>query len=77
MTYFVMVYSRIRGQLLLGPEAFEEGQRADALQRRFALESQYGSTPDDIEVVVVSAESEAHLRTTHGRYFKTLTELAS
>lgn len=75
MQYFVIVYSRAQGKILLGPETFADSERKAALQRRFQLEACWRDDPD-IEVVVLGSESEAQIRRTHGRYFHTVAELA-
>lgn len=69
--HVVLVYRREAGQLVL-QESFEDGD--DAMRRRFELER----VPEyaDTEIVVLSADSEATLRETHGRYFFTAAELA-
>ncbi|MCC6385908.1 MAG: hypothetical protein IT302_00845 [Dehalococcoidia bacterium] len=71
MSYFVLVYSRNRGELLRAIEVFDDSHRMDALQRRFELEREY---PGE-EVVVLGAESEEAIRETHGRYFYTEVQL--
>ena len=71
MNYFVLVYSRSRGELGQEIEVFEGAHRVDAMQRRFALEREY---PGE-EVVVLGAESEDAIRRTHGRSFHTVEQL--
>jgi len=70
MVHVVLVYQRERGLLRL-KESFTDGDMA--MRRRFELERlpEYA----DMEVVVLSAKSEAILRETHGRYFLTDAEL--
>jgi hypothetical protein len=70
MVHVVLVYQRERARLLL-EESFTDGDQA--MRRRFELERQ----PEyaDMEIVVLSADSEATLRETHGRYFLTDSEL--
>ena len=70
VVHVVLVYQRERGLLLL-KESFTDGDVA--MRRRFELERQ----PEyaDMEIVVLSANSEATLRETHGRYFLTDAEL--
>ena len=71
MSYYVLVYNRQLGQLVRGPESFPDESRRDALRRRFELEKAYPG----LEVVVLGGESEAAIRRTHGRYFKSISEL--
>jgi hypothetical protein len=70
MVHLVLVYHRERAELLVN-ESFADGD--DAMRRRFELERlpEYA----DMEVVVLSADSEATLHETHGRYFLTDAEL--
>ena len=72
MAHFLLIYDRDAGQLVR-QEEFEAS--SDALRARFAAETEFGRRPE-IEIVALSAESEASLRMTHGRYFFGLTELA-
>ncbi len=75
MAYFVLVYDRTRGAIVVGPEAFADVDREAALRRRFELEETW-RTNGDVEVVVLGGSSETQIRNTHGRYFKDLAELA-
>ena len=59
---------------LTGIEEFEE--RPDALRRRFTIELENGYD-GNVEVVILAAPSKDDLLRTHGRYFKSLAELAS
>jgi hypothetical protein len=70
VVHLVLVYQREAAKLLL-KESFADGDTA--MRRRFELERQ----PEyaDMEVVVLSADSEDTLRETHGRYFLTTAEL--
>ena len=70
VVHLVLVYQRERGRLLL-KESYTDGDLA--MHRRFELERrpEYAG----MEVVVLSADSEATLRETHGRYFLTGAEL--
>lgn len=70
VVHIVLVYHRERATLML-KESFADGDVA--MRRRFELERQ----PEfaDMEIVVLSADSEATLRETHGRYFLTDAEL--
>ena len=74
MKYFVIVYDRRHGKVVVGPEQFSDADRAAALRRRFLLESEMQAQPD-YEVVVLGAETEEALHRTHGRYFRSLEEL--
>jgi hypothetical protein len=69
--HLVLVYRRETGELLV-QESFTDGDTA--MRRQFQLER----VPEyaDTEVVVLSADSEATLHETHGRYFYTAAELA-
>ncbi|MCW2922411.1 MAG: hypothetical protein JWL76_2285 [Thermoleophilia bacterium] len=64
MTYFLLTYDRDSRSLDLAPYA--DGQAAQsayaALELRLMDEARY-------EVVLLSAESEDEIRTTHSRYF--------
>ncbi|MGH3798555.1 MAG: hypothetical protein ACRDTD_00190 [Pseudonocardiaceae bacterium] len=76
MKYFLLVYDRAAGKLL---EERPFGQRVEALQARFAVEKAHRAGSQDvenIEVVVVAAESRDDLLRTHARYFLTVEELA-
>jgi hypothetical protein len=71
MAHFLLIYDRRAGTLLRQAE-FETN--AQALDARFAAEAEYGVRPD-IEILAISAASEAELRKSHGRYFLTSEEL--
>lgn len=73
MKHFLLVYDRHRG-VLVNEEVFDKGD--EALDRRFQLERDL-QNEKDIEVVVLSASSRAALLVTHGRYFRTLGQLAN
>lgn len=70
MVHVVLVYQRETGRLHV-EETFDDSHAA--MRRRFELERlpEYA----DMEIVVLSADSEATLRKTHGRYFFTMEEL--
>ena len=76
MKSFLVVYNQSTGELVAlrrfgsGPQ-----ERLEALEARLDAELQHQSQPE-IEVVVLNAESEDALRRTHGRYFKSVHELA-
>ena len=74
MTQFLIVYDQIEGRVVSMTE-FTDDDRSRALEERFELERQYQSQPH-IEVVALGADSRADLETTHGRYFKTVAQLA-
>ena len=74
MAYFVIVYDRTQGRIVLPVQRFPEVDRESALSRRFELEREMRSHPE-YEVVVLGAETEEAIRYTHGRYFKTVDEL--
>lgn len=74
MTQFLIVYDQTEGKVLSLTE-FEDSERGRALEERFELERRYHDQPH-IEVVALGADSRADLETTHGRYFKTVAQLA-
>ncbi len=65
MTHFLLVYDRRAGRLL---QQREFATDADALAARFATEAEYG-VQQNVEILAISAASEAELRKSHGRYF--------
>ncbi len=72
MTLFLIQYNRVSGSgAIIG--RYDREQRSEAQGRLRALEL---SKPAEIEVVLLEGESETEIRKTHGRYFKTLRELA-
>lgn len=75
MNYFVLIYDQIDGRILNIEKYGAEGGKA-ALARRFELDRKHANQ-EGIEVVLLSAESEAALRRTHGRYFKSVGELVT
>jgi hypothetical protein len=72
MRYYLVVYSRGSGQLLVEQEY---SSRDEALAARFRLERGRRDDPDT-EVVVLGAASAEALRRTHARYFSSVDELA-
>ncbi|HVF05113.1 MAG TPA: hypothetical protein VNA20_09750 [Frankiaceae bacterium] len=72
MRHFLLVFDRREGRLLR-EDAFDDPN--EALRERFRTE-RLNRANQDIEVVVLSADSPAALRHTHSRYFLTLSELA-
>jgi RAB protein geranylgeranyltransferase component A len=73
MTHFLLVYDRAEGRVLR-EEPFNNHR--DALVARFEAERLHRGN-DDIEVVVLSAESSEAIRKTHARYFQTIGEIAA
>lgn len=70
MSYFLIVYRRSDGKLLVLKE-FPADQADIAQQQRFALERQEMNN-NDVEVIVLGASSLESLQKTHSRYFKDL-----
>ncbi len=71
MKHYLLIFDRLRGELLEERE-FSDG--SEALQARFAAERE--GRPDNIEIVVLSADSAETIRRTHSRYFQSLGEMA-
>jgi len=71
MAHFMLIYDRTAGRLLLKEEF---ATNAEALAARFAAEAAYG-VQANIEILAVSAASEAELKKSHGRYFLSSQEL--
>jgi hypothetical protein len=65
MKYFLLVFDRAKGQLVRPIAKF--GASEEAVRARFECEAT--GLGQDIEVVVLGAESEQALRETHARYF--------
>lgn len=74
MRYFLVVYDRSRGRRRELIE-FAADERARALEERARRERDALEQPE-VEVVLLAAESRADLERTHGRYFKSVEELA-
>lgn len=72
--YTLLVYDRAQAELL-EERAFDS--KAEALAARFDAEAVHRTSGENIEVVVLAAESRADLMRTHSRYFYSLRELAS
>ncbi len=72
MTLFLIRYDRQTGtgEILA---RYPREARAEASAALLDLEL---TKPEHIEVVILEADSEEIIRKTHGRYFKTLRELA-
>jgi hypothetical protein len=71
VAHFLLIYDRAAGRLLLKEEF---PTHAEALTARFAAESEYGVHPN-VEILAISAASEAELKKSHGRYFLSSQEL--
>jgi hypothetical protein len=71
MVHFLLIYDRAAGRLLRQDQFASD---AEALEARFAAEAEYG-IQSNIEILAISAESEAELKKSHGRYFLTSHEL--
>ena len=72
MHHYVLVYDQRLGRLVADIEEFTDSEAG--MERRFELERKHRGDPK-IEVVMLSADSEAQIRRTHSRYFKTTAEL--
>jgi hypothetical protein len=72
MSYFLLVYDRSAGELRELRE-FGDADREAALAERFARERETEGR-QDLEIVLLGAPSEAALRRTHSRYFKSARE---
>jgi hypothetical protein len=68
---FLLVYDRPAGQIVRSAE-FASGD--DALTARFAAEEEFRGN-DDIEIVVLGAQSWDVVKRTHARYFYSTEEL--
>lgn len=73
MKHFLVVFDRRRGQILRKQEYARSGE---ALRARFRAEDE---NPDrqNVEIVVLSAESEDDLHLTHSRYFRSVGGIAA
>jgi hypothetical protein len=71
VAHFLLIYDRAAGRLLLKEEFATD---AEALTARFAAESEYG-VQSNVEIIAISAASEAELKKSHGRYFLSSQEL--
>ncbi len=71
VAHFLLIYDRPSGRLLRKEEFASD---AEALTARFAAEDEYGVQPN-IEILAISAASEAELKKSHGRYFLSSEEL--
>ena len=75
MKYFLVVYDQ-RSATLRSLREFGEEERAAASTERFRLENAHRAEPS-LEIVVLGSDSRDSLMKTHGRYFKSVGELAS
>ena len=73
MKHFLLVYRRSTATLVEIRDLGTDGGKA--LAERFAIEKRERTNPD-IEVVILSAQSEDILKKTHSRYFRTMAQLA-
>jgi hypothetical protein len=71
VAHFLLIYDRAAGRLLLQKEFATD---AEALEARFTAETEYG-VQENVEILAISAASEAELKKSHGRYFLTSEEL--
>jgi hypothetical protein len=71
VAHFLLIYDRAAGRLLLQKEFATD---AEALAARFAAEAEYG-VQQNVEILAISAGSEAELKKSHGRYFLSSQEL--
>ncbi len=72
---FLIDYDRRAGKLVT-MRAFDDSQRAAALEERLELELEYHRSRIDREVVLLEATNEDAIRKTHRRYFADIAELA-
>ncbi len=75
MSIFLLEYEPATGQLLR-LDVFKGEERARAQAERLRREKENIAAHMDREVVLLDAVSEAALRNTHSRYFKTVEEMA-
>jgi hypothetical protein len=71
VAHFLLIYDRAAGKLL---EQTEFATSAEALAARFDAEAEYG-VQENVEILAISAASEAELKKSHGRYFLSSQEL--
>lgn len=74
MTQFLIVYDQAAGEVIELTE-YPDTERESALDARFELERRYQAQAH-IEVVALGADTREDLEATHGRYFKTIAQLA-
>lgn len=73
MPNFLLVFNRRTGER---PVFKEFALSGDAIRARFEMEHEYRGQPD-VEVVVLTARSEAEIRATHRRYFESVRGMAA
>lgn len=77
MKHYLLVYDPAPGELIAEVE-FDDS--VTALRERFRVEREHAwegrPLGRDVEVVVIGTDSRETLRWTHGRYFKTVAEMA-
>lgn len=71
---YLIHYDRSVGTLV-SVTAYEDAQREEASTAKLDLEISLLGTSSVMEVVLLEAASEEHLRKTHRRYFETLSGL--
>lgn len=75
MTEVLVEFNRVTGHV--HTEVFDgENARQRALAARIASERVHADRPE-VEIVVLSAESEDDIKHTHARYFQSVSELAT
>lgn len=72
---FLIEYDRSKG-VIVSLRSYMDSQRETAQHDRLELELVRHRDGIQHEIVILEAENEAAIRRTHGRYFKTLEELA-
>lgn len=75
MIHLLVAYRRST-QELLAHKAFTEGELDRAMEERLRLDLEHWHE-DDVEIVVLTSDTEEALRSTHGRYFLTGPDLAA
>ena len=55
---------------------FKDSEKPQAFAERLALELLHNGSPENTEIVLLNAPTEAHLRRTHARYFENRLEAA-
>ncbi len=71
---FLVHYDRSEGKLI-SLISFDDNQRNDASEAKLDLEISLLDSESSVEVVLLEASTEDHLRKTHRRYFETLNGL--
>ena len=73
---FIIQYNR-KQRKLVEFQRFDDSEREEAYDKKFALELRLNGQGIRDEVVILEASSEAAVRRTHRRYFETLEQLLS